>query len=263
MSTLGTDDTQIRENNRVWANGNFLAEYAARELRPVEVFLLLRYRDELRDRRILELGCGGGRLTGYLAELGSQTHGIDISPVMIDHCRRTYAKATFEVRDLRDMAAFADRSYDVIVAAYNIIDVLNDKDRRTLIAEVHRVLTPGGLFIMSSHNRDYLPNARRPTTLQARNPVRLAGKLALMPLRVRNARRLLPYQVFEQDYAIVNDEALNFTLLLYYIGRDAQERQLAELGFTLDACMDRDGREVPPGETVPTCAELHYVARPA
>lgn len=257
---MSGDDTQIRENNRVWQQGDFLAEYAARELRPVEVFLLLRYRDELAGRRILELGCGGGRLTGYLASLGP-THGIDISERMIAHCRAAYPTATFEVRDLRDLAAYADGSYDVVVAAYNIIDVLDDDDRRRLLAEIRRILAPGGLFVMSSHNLSYLPHARRPTDLRARNPLRLAGKLALMPLRVRNARRLRPHERYERDYAIVNDEALDFTLLLYYIGRDAQQRQLAECGFELELCLDRDGAEVPAGEDVPLCPELHYVAR--
>jgi hypothetical protein len=62
------------------------------------------------------------------------------------------------------------------------------------------------------------------------------------------------------DHAILVDEAHDYTLLHYYISRDAQERQLAEAGFELLECLDIDGRPVPPGTDAEGSSELQYVA---
>jgi hypothetical protein len=82
-----------------------------------------------------------------------------------------------------------------------------------------------------------------------------------VPGRLRNHRRLAPQQADRADYAIRNDPAHEYSLLHYYIGRDAQARQLDELGFDLLECLDLDGRTVAPGEDAPESGELHYVAR--
>ena len=58
------------------------------------------------------------------------------------------------------------------------------------------------------------------------------------------------------DYALRNDEAHDFTMVLYSIGAPAQQRQLAEAGFTLEVCMTDDGDAVTVGSETsgrPTC----------
>jgi hypothetical protein len=67
----------------------------------------------------------------------------------------------------------------------------------------------------------------------------------------------------ERDYAIVNDEAHDFSVLHYYVSRDAQERQMMQVGYELLECLDLEGRCVERGETAAKCPELHYVARRA
>jgi len=119
---------QRRANDELWSRRDLVKAYATRDLRPVEVMLLVRYREAL-SGRVLELGCGAGRLTGYLAEIASTAHGIDVSPAMVEFCRRTYPKAAVSEGDLRDMSALQTGSFDVIVATYDVIDVLDDDDR--------------------------------------------------------------------------------------------------------------------------------------
>ena len=65
----------------------------------------------------------------------------------------------------------------------------------------------------------------------------------------------------EAGYALVNDHAHDFSLLHYFIDRDAQWRQLEEVGLLPLVCLDLDGRTVTAGQTAPDCVELHYVAR--
>src|SRR5437868_1444323 len=101
--TSGGERVQALVSERVWGDGVHVSAFASRELRPVEVTLLVRYRDELRGR-VLELGCGAGRLTGYVVDLAETAVGLDVSPAMVDYCRAHYPEGRFEVGDLRDLS---------------------------------------------------------------------------------------------------------------------------------------------------------------
>jgi SAM-dependent methyltransferase len=254
------NDLQAARNSDVWRHGRFVSHYASRELRPAEVVFLVRYR-ELLDGRVLELGCGAGRLTGYLLEVAESVHGIDISKRMVDHCRGAYPHGTFSVQDLRDLEGPTDGPFDAVIGTYNVLGILGDAERRRVLGEIRELLVPGGLMMISAHNLAFASKLRSPTDLRARNIVRRAGRLALMPLRLRNRRGLVELQSSGPGYAIVNDDAHEYRLLHYYISRDAQEQQLRELGFEFVECLDNEGHVVAPGESAGEWVELYYVAR--
>ncbi len=244
----------------VWRDGSFVRDYASSELVPAEQRILSGHGEEF-GGRVLELGCGAGRLTGHLIQLGGNVHGLDISPAMVDYCRAHYPGATFTVGDLRELSAFADGSRDAIVATSNVLDVLEDEDRRRVLGEVRRILRPGGLLAMSSHNREVIPTLKKPWDIRARDPLRMAGRLALAPSRMRNRRRLRPLERSEADYALANDSAHNFTLVHYYITPDAQRRQLAQAGLQPIETLRSDGGVLEESDRAPDCSEVHYLAR--
>jgi SAM-dependent methyltransferase len=253
-------DDPAHLNAEFWERGDCVEFYASRELRPVETVILDRYREALVGR-VLELGCGAGRLTGHLSELAQAMHGVDLSPAMVAYCRRTYPQATFSEGDLRDLSRFDSGSFDAVVAPFNVLDVLADPERGGVFEEIRRLLVAEGLVIMSSHNMGYAPRVN--TTVRAwvgspRHPLQSVRRL---PRRLRNRRRLRLLERAEKGYAIRNDEAHDFAVLHYYITRDAQDRQFAEHGFELVECLELDGRLVEAGDTAPHCSELHYVAR--
>jgi SAM-dependent methyltransferase len=252
-------DPQAGINADVWRRGRYVRYYASRELRPAEVLVLVRHREKL-EGDVLELGCGAGRLTGYLAELARSARGIDLSPQMIDYCRRRYPRGIFDVGDLRDLAPFADGSFDAVIATWNVLDVLGEDERARVLREIRRILVPGGLLLMSSHNLAYVPRLKAPTDLRARNLVRRAGRLALMPARQRHHRALAGMERSAGDHAIVNDDAHGYRLLHYYVSRDAQERQLRDAGLDFLECLDNDGHTVGPGEQARDHVELYYLA---
>jgi SAM-dependent methyltransferase len=253
-------DDQAHLNAAFWERGDYLEFYANRSLRPVEEVLLERFRDALAGS-VLELGCGAGRLTGHLSEVAREVHGVDLSPAMVAYCRRAYPGATFTVGDLRDLSAFEAGSYDAVVAPFNVLDVFDDPERGCVLDEIRRVLVEGGLLIVSSHNRDYVPRVGARARLLIGTPRRPLQSIRRLPRRLRNRHRLAPLQRAENGYAIVNDEAHDFSVLHYYITRDAQERQFIERGFELLECLDLDGRAVSTGAVAARCPELHYVAR--
>jgi SAM-dependent methyltransferase len=210
---------------------------------------------------VLELGCGGGRLTGHLAQIARRVHGVDLAADMVAHCRRSYPEATFSLGDLRDLSAFDTGGWDALVAGYAVIDVLTDAERQVFLDEAHRILRPGGLLIFSSHNLACASLLRGPfRSISATNPVSFVSQVLRIPRSLRNRRRLLRWQQFAPDHAILNDAAHDFSLLHYYITRDQQDLQLARHGFELRECVRLDGQIVKPGESAVGWHELHYAA---
>lgn len=253
-------DAQTRINDTVWRRGSFVRSYANRALKPVEADVLLRHHATFAGR-VLELGCGAGRLTGYLTAIAREVHGLDLSPRMVAYCRDRYADASVDVGDLRDLSRYATGSFDAVVAVANVLDVLGDAERCEALAGIRRVLADGGLLLMSSHNRGHASRLRPPTRVRLRRPRTFVGDVVMLPLRVRNRRRLRRYERHEPGYAILNDSAHGYSLLHYYVSPAAQRRQLEEQGFELLECLDLDGRAVEQGDGPPEPAELHYVAR--
>ena len=244
----------------MWARGSLVKRYANRLLRPVEVLLLARYAAEL-SGRVLELGSGAGRLTGYLAEIARVTHGVDISPEMVAYSRRRYPKATFSEGDLRDVARFGTASFDAVIAGDNVLDVLDDAARRLVLDGIHQVLPAGGLLILSSHNLAYAPKLARDFRVRNSGFLRGAYSLTKLPQWAFNRKRLLRYERSEPGYSILNDNSHEFMALHYYISRDAQELQLTEHGFDYVEALDPDGGRVEHGDDVAATPWLHYVAR--
>lgn len=267
---------QIANNAAFWRRDKYLQDYRNRILNPAEVLILVRYVDQFRCR-VVEIGCGAGRLLSYLVEIAAQTYGIDVSSAMVEYCRVTYPKADVRTGDLRALDESLDATFDVLFAADNVLDVLDDEERRRVLTEIReRHLAAGGLLVFSSHNLAHLDPAPggRPVpgrtsglvslsrTLFDRSPIAIAERVASLPQRRANRKRLGPLQYRAADHAVINDLAHDYGLLHYYIRRDDQERQLGRLGFTLLECLELDGATVPSGRDG-AGSSLYYVATAA
>jgi SAM-dependent methyltransferase len=249
-------------NIRIWAEGRFASSYASRALRPAEAIVLIRYAEALRGP-VLELGCGTGRVTTYLAARGAQVTGIDVSKEMVDRARERNPDQRFAVGDMRDLSRYTSTHWSAIIASFNVLDVLEDAGRRHVLAQLADMLAPDGVLYFSTHNKASLDQIRSPFGLvrTARNPLGASRALLRAPARIRNRRRLRPLERSDATYAIAIDAAHDFQLLHYYIDRDAQERQLADVGLQLIECFDPSGHIVPAGSSARESTELHYVAR--
>lgn len=252
---------QAEVNARRWRESDLVKPYAGSELRPVEEVLLERLREQL-GGRLLEVGCGAGRVTGHLLALGADVVAIDISPAMVAATAARHPGARVLEGDLRRLQEVPGAPFDAVLALYNVIDVVDDAGRREVLASAARLLAPGGLLVFSTHNLAYAPRIRSPFSVRTSRAKTMVGDIVRMPRRARNRSRLRPLEQHGPGYAVLVDEAHEYTLLHYYIGRDEQERQLRDLGLELLECRDLDGREVPPGAAVDDCSELHFVARP-
>lgn len=91
--------------------------------------------------RILDLGCGDGHLTGQIAAVGALVTGIDASPEMVAAAGARGVKA-----DLggAESLPYPSRAFDAVFSNA-VLHWVRDQD--AMMAEVHRVLCPGGRFV--------------------------------------------------------------------------------------------------------------------
>lgn len=120
---------------------------------------------------VLDLGCAGGFMAEALAARGANVTGIDPAAVAIDaaraHARAGGLRIAYDV-GVGEALPYPDASHDAVVC----VDVLEHvADLNRVMAEVARVLRPGGLFLFDTINRN--PLARLATITMAEDVLRL------------------------------------------------------------------------------------------
>ena len=95
-----------------------------------------------RDARVLDAGCGGGRMSGYLASRRCAVEGVDLSPGMVATARRDHPGLVFGVAPLGDLP-HADGAFAGVLLWYSVIHTAPAALPR-VASEVARVLRPEG-----------------------------------------------------------------------------------------------------------------------
>lgn len=98
----------------------------------------------------LDLGCGAGRHALLMAQLGIQTHGVDSSPSSIAFARSRASELEmnnvhFHQSKVQELD-FESSSQDLIVC-WGVVHYLEAEDQTQILAQIHRMLKPGGLFL--------------------------------------------------------------------------------------------------------------------
>lgn len=123
------------------------APYNALYERPAMLALL----PEVRGARVLDAGCGSGWYAERLLERGARVTAVDASAAMAAHARaRLGGRAEVRVADLRDPLEFAgEGAFDGVLSALALHYL---RDWGPTLAELHRVLAPGGWLLLSTHH---------------------------------------------------------------------------------------------------------------
>lgn len=112
-----------------------------------------------RGSRILDAGCGPGRIGGYLSSVGHDVVGVDVDPVLIEAAEEDHPGPLWLVGDLAELdlpARGIAEFFDVIVSAGNVMTFLAPSTRAQVLSRLRAHLRPDGRAVIGfGAGRDY------------------------------------------------------------------------------------------------------------
>ena len=149
------------------------------------------------DGRVLELGCGTGRISIPMVKSGVDLVGVDRSEAMLARLRKRKTPVNVARADIRNLP-FKRRSFEMVLAPYGVLQSLvRERDLTETLESVARVIKRGGTFGL-----DLVPDV--PEWREYENKVRMKGeakggaRLTLVESVRQDPRRHLT--TFEQQY---------------------------------------------------------------
>ncbi len=110
----------------------------------------------LSGKKVLDLGCGTGRLIGHLLELGATVVACDVSEEMMKIAKRKFNRVEFFLADAEELP-FENSSFDLVIASFLVVHLQNPS---FAFKEVYRVLKPDGVFILTNINQRKAPKLK-------------------------------------------------------------------------------------------------------
>ena len=107
--------------------------------------------------RLIDLGCGTGRLAGRFAQLGHDTVGVDLSDEMLKQAQANAGTllVTWLNANIIDVTP-AGGPFDYAACLFSTWGMIRGRDqRRDMLTNVNRLHKPGGTFVLHVHNRRY------------------------------------------------------------------------------------------------------------
>lgn len=106
-------------------------------------------RETMDGRRVLDLACGNGRWLERFAP-GAYV-GLDLNADMLQQARMRFPQHTFLRGDMTRVP-FADESFDGVMSMFGAMGHLPHAGQEAMLREIHRVLKPGGVAILTNGN---------------------------------------------------------------------------------------------------------------
>lgn len=138
-----------------------LSDEPIKSLKDFARYIRKDHNTELSNLNILDLGCGNGKNSIYIAEQGDNNSifGIDISETAINIARQAYPKGDFRVGNFGISFPYPDNKFDIILDITSS-NSLSESEREIYINEIKRTLKTGGYMFIRALCKDGDTNAK-------------------------------------------------------------------------------------------------------
>lgn len=149
-------------NRELYESESVVAKYTAnttrvRSLNNPERELIDRF--DIKNKDVLVIGCGAGRVPANLLLYGNRVIGVDRSRALHQAAQQNFPPEKFTdlqfvLADAVDLSLIPDNHFDTVLFPMNALDYLDTLESREIaIDEAGKKLKPGGLLAFSSHNK--------------------------------------------------------------------------------------------------------------
>jgi SAM-dependent methyltransferase len=98
-------------------------------------------------RKAIDFGCGAGRSTRFLRELGFEVVGVDVSGPMLDRARDRDPQGDYRLVSDDDLGALAAGAYDLVLSAFTFDNIPTIERKVRLFQGLKRLLSAGGRMV--------------------------------------------------------------------------------------------------------------------
>jgi 2-polyprenyl-3-methyl-5-hydroxy-6-metoxy-1,4-benzoquinol methylase len=109
---------------------------------------------KVKGKKILEVGCGTGQTSAYLAKRGAHVSLVDISQKALDYCKSYYKQKKIPVKLYKQNALrmkFPPESFDYVWNG-GVIEHFSDTEKVLMLKKMWRLVKPGGKLLISAPN---------------------------------------------------------------------------------------------------------------
>ncbi|MUG98817.1 3-demethylubiquinone-9 3-O-methyltransferase [Scytonema sp. UIC 10036] len=138
-------------SDKWWQEGETL--YLSNHLNKSRFKFFSSYISNWKGVKVLDIGCGGGLACEFLAKLGANVSGIDLSLNSIkaaqEHAKKSHLRIQYQWGLAEDLP-YKDGTFDVVMC-FDVLEHVNDWQK--VILEAYKVLNTNGLFLFDTINR--------------------------------------------------------------------------------------------------------------
>jgi len=151
---VGARDERVRQTYDGVADAYFVALGDELIEKPFDLWLLERVAALAGSNPVVDVGCGPGHLTAFLADTGAQVSGVDLSPGMIAVARREYPDLDFSVGNLTQLLKPRTAAgWGGVLAWYSLVH-LAASELAPALGALARTLVPDGVLALAVHVGD-------------------------------------------------------------------------------------------------------------
>ena len=213
-----------------WFGEDYLLVYDHRDEAEAErdVDAVVRVLGLQGGERILDLCCGGGRHALSLARRGFPVTGLDYSATLLDVAGRARGpdeRYPLYVRSDARSTPFCDGSFDVVVNLFTSFGYFEDAGNAGMIAEIRRLLVPGGRFYMDYFNPPRVLAGLVPESRRKKGDTLIFERRCHDPETCRVEKTIVVCRPGGEEREYCESVRL--------CGRDEMERMIADAGLML------------------------------